>query len=191
MLLARTVKREDVEKRTEGLSVYIIDMRNTREKNLAIRPIRTMLNYATTEVFFDELIVPQQNLIGIEGQGFGYIIDGMNAEKILIASECIGDSRWFNKKAIDYANERIVFERQIGKNQGIQFPIAQAHDATEAAALMTEKATLLYEAGKGPVFDLHHFTLSGENSGNNSAKLSVLDHHLQIAVSAEAQYYPY
>lgn len=150
LLLARTAKREDVEKRTDGLSVFIVDMRHALENGLTIRPIRTMLNHATTEVFFDELRVPQENLIGEEGKGFRYIIDGMNAERILIASECIGDSRWFIKKAVDYANERIVFERQIGKNQGIQFPIAQAHAATEAAALMTEKATILYEAGKRP-----------------------------------------
>ena len=150
LLLARTAKREDVEKRTDGLSVFIVDMRDALENGLTIRPIRTMLNHATTEVFFDELRVPQENLIGEEGKGFRYIIDGMNAERILIASECIGDSRWFIKKAVDYANERIVFERQIGKNQGIQFPIAQSHAATEAAALMTEKATLLYEAGKRP-----------------------------------------
>ncbi len=150
LLLARTAKREDVEKRTDGLSVFIVDMRRALENGLTIRPIRTMLNHATTEVFFDELRVPQENLIGEEGKGFRYIIDGMNAERILIASECIGDSRWFIKKAVDYANERIVFERQIGKNQGIQFPIAQAHAATEAAALMTEKATILYEAGKRP-----------------------------------------
>ena len=150
LLLARTTKREDVESRTDGLSVFLVDMRDALENGLTIRPIRTMLNHATTEVYFDELEVPEENLIGVEGQGFPYIIDGMNAERILIASECVGDSRWFIKKAVDYSKERIVFERQIGKNQGIQFPIAQAHAVTEAAALMTEKATLLYEAGKRP-----------------------------------------
>ena len=150
LLLARTTKREDVENRTDGLSVILVDMRDAVENGLTIRPIRTMLNHATTEVYFDELEVPGENLIGLEGQGFRYIIDGMNAERILIASECVGDSRWFIKKSVDYSKERIVFERQIGKNQGIQFPIAQAHAVTEAAALMTEKATLLYEAGKRP-----------------------------------------
>ncbi len=150
LLLARTTKREDVENRTDGLSVFLVDMRDALENGLTIRPIRTMLNHATTEVYFDELEVPGENLIGLEGQGFPYIIDGMNAERILIASECVGDSRWFIKKSVDYSKERIVFERQIGKNQGIQFPIAQAHAVTEAAALMTEKATLLYEAGKRP-----------------------------------------
>ena len=150
LLLARTAKRENVKKRTDGLSVFIVDMRLAVGNGITINPIRTMLNHATTEVFFDDLRVPAENLIGEEGQGFRYIIDGMNAERILIASECIGDSRWFIKKAVDYANERIVFERPIGKNQGIQFPIAQAFAATEAAALMTEKATLLYESGKRP-----------------------------------------
>ena len=150
LLLARTTNREKVEKRTDGLSVFIVDMRNTNQNSLTIRPIRTMINHATTEVFFDDLRVPRENLIGEEGKGFRYIIDGMNAERILIASECIGDSRWFIEKATAYANERIVFDRPIGKNQGIQFPLAQAYAATEAAALMTEKATLLYEDGKRP-----------------------------------------
>ena len=148
LLLARTTHRDKVEKRTNGLSVFIVDMRSTLGKELTIRPIRTMVNHATTEVFFDELRVPQENLIGEEGKGFRYIIDGMNAERILIASECIGDSRWFIKKATAYANERIVFDRPIGMNQGIQFPIAQAYAETEAAALMTEKAALLYEDEK-------------------------------------------
>jgi len=150
LLLARTTRRDKVEKRTDGLSVFIVDMHNLNGKGLTIRPIRTMINHATTEVFFDDLKVPQVNLIGEEGKGFRYIIDGMNAERILIASECIGDSRWFIKKATAYANERVVFNRPIGKNQGIQFPLAQAYSATEAAALMTEKATLLYENGKRP-----------------------------------------
>ena len=150
LLLARTTRRDKVEKRTDGLSVFIVDMHNLKGKGLTIRPIRTMINHATTEVFFDDLKVPQVNLIGEEGKGFRYIIDGMNAERILIASECIGDSRWFIKKATAYANERVVFNRPIGKNQGIQFPLAQAYSATEAAALMTEKATLLYENGKRP-----------------------------------------
>ena len=148
LLLARTTHRDKVEKRTDGLSVFIVDMRNLNGNGLTIRPIRTMINHATTEVFFDDLRVPQENLIGEEGKGFRYIIDGMNAERILIASECIGDSRWVIEKATAYANERIVFDRPIGKNQGIQFPLAQAYAATEAAALMTEKATLLYEDGK-------------------------------------------
>jgi len=150
LLLARTTKRKDVEKRTEGLSVFIVDMRKAIGKGLTIRPIRTMLNHATTEIFLDDLQVPKEDLIGKEGNGFRYILDGMNAERVLIAAECIGDSRWFLNKATHYAKDRIVFDRSIGKNQGIQFPIARAHAVTEAAALMTEKAALLYEDGKNP-----------------------------------------
>ena len=148
LLLARTEDRQKVKKRTEGLSVFIVDIRTALGNGLTVRPIRTMLNHATTEVFFDELEVPQENLVGEQGNGFRYIMDGMNAERILIASECIGDSRWFTAKSTGYANDRVVFDRPIGKNQGIQFPIAQAYAATEAAALMTEKATILYEDGK-------------------------------------------
>ena len=148
LLLARTEDREKVKKRTEGLSVFIVDMHTALDKGLTVRPIKTMLNHATTEVFFDELEVPKENLIGEQGNGFRYIMDGMNAERILIASECIGDSRWFTAKSTSYSNERVVFDRPIGINQGIQFPIAQAYAATEAAALMTEKATNLFEDGK-------------------------------------------
>ena len=148
LLLARTEAREKLNKRTEGLSVFILDMHSALDKGLTIRPIKTMLNHATTEVFFDDLEVPKENLIGEQGNGFRYIMDGMNAERILIASECIGDSRWFTAKSSSYANDRVVFDRPIGKNQGIQFPIAQAYAATEAAALMTEKATILFEDGK-------------------------------------------
>tara|TARA_B100000945_G_scaffold315428_1_gene314597 strand:- start:524 stop:1120 length:597 start_codon:yes stop_codon:yes gene_type:complete len=146
--LARTEDREKVSERTEGLSVFIVDMRTALGNGITIRPIRTMLNHATTEIFFEDLEIPQENLIGEQGNGFRYIMDGMNAERILIASECIRDSRWFTDKSTDYANNRIVFNRPIGKNQGIQFPIAQAYAATEAAALMTEKAAILYEDGK-------------------------------------------
>ncbi len=148
LLLVRTEDREKVRKRTEGLSVFIVDMRTALDNGLTIRPIRTMLNHSTTEVFFDELEIPQENLIGEEGNGFRYIMDGMNAERILIASECIGDSRWFTAKSTNYANARVVFNRPIGKNQGIQFPIAEAYAATEAAALMTEKAAIMYEDGE-------------------------------------------
>ena len=145
LLLARTEDREKVKKRTEGLSVFIVDMHTALEKGLTVRPIRTMLNHATTEVFFDELEVPKENLIGVQGNGFRYIMDGMNAERILIASECIGDSRWFTAKSSSYANNRVVFDRPIGQNQGVQFPIADAHMKTEAAALMVEKAATLFD----------------------------------------------
>ena len=176
LLLARTTLRDKVEKRTEGLSVFIVDIRNANGSGLTIRPIRTMINHATTEVFFDDLRVPQENLIGQEGKGFLYIIDGMNAERILIASECIGDSRWFIEKATAYANERIVFDRPIGKNQGIQFPLAQAYAATEAAALMTEKATLLYEDGKRPGAEANMAKLLASDASWKSAEACLQTH---------------
>ncbi|HYB09939.1 MAG TPA: acyl-CoA dehydrogenase family protein [Alphaproteobacteria bacterium] len=148
LLLARTTPKEHVKKRTEGLSVMVVDMRDAIGKGLAIRPIRTMMNHATTEIFFDDLRVPTENLIGVEGHGFRYILDGMNAERILIASECIGDARWFIEKASRYARERVVFGRPIGQNQGIQFPIARVYAESEAAALMVERAATLYDRGE-------------------------------------------
>ncbi|HLJ62825.1 MAG TPA: acyl-CoA dehydrogenase family protein [Stellaceae bacterium] len=148
LLLARTEAREKVKKRTDGISVFLVDLREARGKGLEIRPIRTMLNHATTAVFFDDLEIPGENLIGEEGRGFRYILDGMNAERILIAAECLGDARWFIGKAVAYASERTVFGRPIGQNQGIQFPIARAYAMTEAASLMVERAVGLYEAGE-------------------------------------------
>ena len=150
LLLARTTPKEEAKKRTEGLSVFVVDMREARGNGLTIRPIRTMINHATTEVFFDDLEVPAENLIGTEGQGFRYILDGMNAERVLIGAECIGDARWFIEKARAYAGERRVFGRPIGQNQGIQFPIAKAYAATEAADLMVQKAACLFDAGEKP-----------------------------------------
>ncbi len=147
LLLARTAPRRE-EKRAEGLSVFLVDLREAVGKGVTIRPIRTMMNHATTEVFFDNLAVPAENLIGEEGRGFRYILDGMNAERILIAAECIGDARWFIAKAGDYAKSRIVFGRPIGQNQGVQFPIARAYAGSEAAALMVERAAQLYEVGQ-------------------------------------------
>jgi len=149
ILLARTTPKDQVTKKTEGLSVFLVDMKQALGKGLTIRPIRTMLNHATTEIFLDDLEVPAENLIGEEGKGFRYILDGMNAERILIASECIGDARWFIAKATGYANERKVFNRPIGQNQGIQFPIAKAYAQSEAAALMVERAAQMYD-GKIP-----------------------------------------
>ena len=127
ILLCRTTSRDKVEKKTEGLSVLLVDMREVRGKSLTIRPIRTMMNHATTEIFFDDMKVPAENLIGEEGRGFRYILSGMNAERILIAAECVGDAKWFIEKASGYAKERNVFGRPIGQNQGIQFPIAKAY----------------------------------------------------------------
>ena len=148
LLLARTTPKDEVKKRTDGLSVFIVDMREAKGNGLEIQPIRAMVNHATTEVFFDNLEVPAENLIGEEGKGFRYILDGMNAERILISGESIGDARFFIKKATNYANDRKVFGRPIGQNQGVQFPIAKAFAATEAAALMAEKAAKLFEAGE-------------------------------------------
>jgi acyl-CoA dehydrogenase len=147
LLLARTAPRDE-RRRTEGISVFLVDLRAALGKGVTIRPIRTMMNHATTEVFFDNLAVPAANLVGEEGKGFRYILDGMNAERILIAAECVGDARWFIAKASDYAKTRVVFGRPIGQNQGVQFPIARAFAASEAAALMVERAAALYDAGE-------------------------------------------
>ena len=148
LLLARTTPREQVKRRTDGLSVFIIDMRAAQGSGLEIKPIRTMINHATTEIFFDNLRIPADSLVGEEGKGFRYILSGMNAERILIAAECIGDARWFITKAADYARERSVFGRPIGQNQGIQFPIAESYAQTEAADLMVKRAAALFEAGE-------------------------------------------
>ena len=148
LLLARTTPRDQVEKRTDGLSVFLIDMREVVGNGLEIKPIRTMINHATTEIFFDNLRIPADSLVGEEGKGFRYILSGMNAERILIVAECIGDARWFIQKAADYARERSVFGKPIGQNQGIQFPIAESYAQTEAADLMVRRAAELYEADK-------------------------------------------
>jgi acyl-CoA dehydrogenase len=145
LLLARTAPRDAGPKPHDGMSVFLVDMREVLGNGLTIQPLRAMFNHHTTELFFDNMRIPGSSLVGEEGKGFRYILDGMNAERILIGSECIGDSRYFIKKATDYANERIVFDRPIGQNQGIQFPIARAYAATEAAALMVGKATDLFD----------------------------------------------
>ncbi|WP_374306684.1 acyl-CoA dehydrogenase family protein [Dongia sp.] len=147
LLLARTTPKDKVEKRTDGLSVFILDMRTARHQGLTIRPIRTMMNHSTTEVFFDNVRVPTSNLVGEEGKGFRYILSGMNAERLLIAAECIGDAKWFLDKATAYARERTLFGRPIGQNQGIQFPLARAYANMRAAELMVHEGIRLYEAG--------------------------------------------
>jgi len=148
LLLARTTPADQVSKKTEGLSTFIVDMKQAlADETMTIRPIRTMMNHATTEIFFDGVAVPEDALVGEEGKGFRYILDGMNAERVLIAAECIGDGRWFVEKAAAYASERVVFGRPIGANQGVQFPIAQAHAQLEAADLVRYKAAWLYEQG--------------------------------------------
>ena len=148
LLLARTTPLEQVQKKTEGLSVFLVDLRESQQKGLTVRPIRNMVNHETNELFFDNFEVPAQNLIGEEGKGFSSLLDGMNAERILIAAECIGDGYWFLDKARRYANERIVFDRPIGQNQGIQFPIAQAYAHVRAAELMRYEAARLFDAGQ-------------------------------------------
>ncbi len=147
LLLARTTPREQVATRTEGLSVLLIDMRTALHQGLTIRPIRTMMNHATTEVFFENLRVPAGALVGEQGSGFRYILDGMNAERVLIAAECIGDGRWFIEKATAYARERRVFGRPIGQNQGVQFPLARAYAAVRTAALAVSHAAARFETG--------------------------------------------
>ena len=146
VLLARTTPRDQVAKRTQGLSFFIVDMQAARGNGMEIRPIRTMMNHATTEIFFENMVVPAENLIGEEGSGFKYVLSGMNAERILIAAECIGDAKWFTAKSSQYANERVVFGRPIGANQGIQFPIARAYAQARAAELMVREAARLYDA---------------------------------------------
>ena len=147
LLLARTTPRDQVKKRTDGLSVFIFDMRAVRDKGLTIRPIRTMMNHNSCEVFFDGMRIPADSLIGEEGKGFRYILDGMNAERLLIASECIGDAKWFTNKSVAYARDRSVFGRPIGQNQGVQFPIAKAYAQMRAAELMVHEGCERFAAG--------------------------------------------
>jgi acyl-CoA dehydrogenase len=148
LLLARTTPADQVAKRTDGISTFLIDLREATGNGCEIRPIDAMINHNTTEVFFDNLHIPASSLIGEEGKGFRYILDGMNAERCLIAAEAIGTGRYFVRRATDYANERVVFKRKIGENQGVQFPISRAHAHLEAADLMVRKATALFEAGR-------------------------------------------
>jgi acyl-CoA dehydrogenase len=148
LLLARTTPVSEVKRRTDGLSVFLVDLRESRGDGLEIRPIEAMINHNTNEVFFDNLRVPADHLIGEEGQGFRYILDGMNAERILVAQECIGDGRWLLRKGIDYAKERVVFDRPIGQNQGVQFPLARAYAELEAADMICRRAAALFDAGR-------------------------------------------
>ncbi|WP_254919042.1 acyl-CoA dehydrogenase family protein [Oceanicola sp. 22II-s10i] len=148
LLLARTTPKDQVTKRTDGLSVFVVDMREALKDGMTIRPIRTMMNHSTTEVFFENVKVPAENLVGEEGKGFRYILSGMNAERILIAAECVGDAKWFIEKATNYANERSIFGGPIGRNQGVQFPIARAYAQMRAAELMVKEAARKFEAGE-------------------------------------------
>ena len=148
LLLARTTPRGEVAKKTDGLSTFIVDMKAALGNGLTIRPIRTMMNHNTTEVFFDNMVVPAENLVGIEGKGFRYILDGMNAERLLISSESIGDAKWFIRKAVDYSKERVLFDRPIGQNQGVQFPIAKAYAQMRAAEAVVKLGLAKFEAGQ-------------------------------------------
>ncbi|MFZ0486937.1 MAG: acyl-CoA dehydrogenase family protein [Arenicellales bacterium] len=148
ILLARTTPLAEVKRKSEGMSIFLVDLREARDNGLTVKPIRNMVNHETNELFFDNLEIPAQNLIGEEGQGFKYILDGLNAERTLIAAECIGDGHWFVDKVVDYAKERIVFDRPIGQNQGVQFPIARAYVNVEAASLMRFKACARFDAGE-------------------------------------------
>ena len=176
LLLARTTPREEVAKRTDGLSVFILDMREAQKDGLTIRPIRTMMNHATTEVFFDNVKVPAANLVGEEGKGFRYILSGMNAERILIAAECVGDAKWFIDKASHYAKERHVFGRPIGQNQGIQFPIAKAYANMRAAELMVREAIRLYEAGANPGAEANMAKMLAADASFEAANACVQTH---------------
>jgi len=146
ILLARTTPLSDVKRKSEGMSIFLVDLQQAIAKGLTVKPIANMVNHETSELFFDELEIPQENLIGEEGNGFKYILDGLNAERTLIAAECIGDAWWFINKVVDYANNRVVFDRPIGQNQGVQFPIARSYVNTEAANLMRFRACELYDA---------------------------------------------
>lgn len=176
ILLARTTPLNDSMKKTAGLSVILVDMREAIGNGLTIRPIRTMMNHATTEVFFDNLRVPVENLIGREGKGFRYILSGMNAERILIAAECIGDAKWFTKKSVDYAKDRNVFGRPIGQNQGVQFPIAKAYANMRAAELMVREAIRLYEAGENPGAEANMAKMLAADASVEAANACVQTH---------------
>ncbi len=176
LLIARTTPLAEVKKRTEGLSVLLVDMRAAVGKGLTIRPIRTMMNHATTELFFDDLEVPADSLVGEEGKGFRYLIDGLNAERILIAAECVGDGRWFVDRATRYAKERVVFGRPIGQNQGIQFPIARAHVNVEAADLMRIRAADMFDRGDACGAEANMAKLLAADASWEAANVAVQTH---------------
>jgi len=176
LLLARTTPRDQVQSKTEGLSIFLVDMRTVVGKGMTIKPIRTMMNHSTTEVFFDEMRIPASSLIGEEGKGFRYILSGMNAERILIAAECIGDAKWFINKASAYASERNVFGRAIGQNQGIQFPIARAYAQMRAAELMVHHAAEVFDAGGNPGAEANMAKLLASEASWAAADMCVQTH---------------
>jgi alkylation response protein AidB-like acyl-CoA dehydrogenase len=174
LLLARTTPRDLVAKKTDGLSTFIVDMRTVQ--GMTIRPIRTMMNHNSCEVFFDNMAIPADSLVGEEGKGFRYILSGMNAERILIAAECIGDAKWFIDRASAYAKERVVFGRPIGRNQGIQFPIARAYANMRAAELMVHEALRLYEAGHNPGAEANMAKMLAADASNEAANVCIQTH---------------
>jgi acyl-CoA dehydrogenase len=176
LLIARTTPIDQVKKRTEGLSVFLVDLRDAVGKGLTIRPIRTMMNHATTELFFDDLVIPADALVGDEGKGFRYLLDGLNAERILIAAECVGDGRWFIERATKYANERVVFNRPIGQNQGVQFPIARAHVNIEAANLMRVRAAELFDRNEPCGAEANMAKLLAADASWEAANVTVQTH---------------
>jgi acyl-CoA dehydrogenase len=176
LLLARTTPRDQVEKRTDGLSTFLVDMRAALGAGMSIRPIDTMMNHSTTEIFFDDVPIPAANLIGEEGKGFRYILSGMNAERILIAAECVGDAKWFIDKSAAYAKERQVFGRPIGQNQGIQFPIARAYAQMRAAELMVQDALRRYEAGENPAAEANMAKMLAAEASWAAAETAVQTH---------------
>ena len=176
LLIVRTTPIAEVKKRTEGLSVLLVDMREAVGHGLTIRPIRTMMNHATTELFFDDLEVPVTALVGEEGKGFRYLIDGLNAERILIAAECVGDGRWFIERATRYATDRVVFGRPIGQNQGVQFPIARAHVNVEAADLMRIRAAELFDRSEPCGAEANMAKLLAADASWEAANVAVQTH---------------
>ncbi|GAA3525223.1 acyl-CoA dehydrogenase family protein [Amycolatopsis ultiminotia] len=174
LLLARTTRQEHVERKSDGLSLFLVDLREV--EGVQLRPLRTMVNHETNEVFFNDVRLPADALIGEEGRGFRYVLDGMNAERILIAAECVGDGRWFVRRAARYASDREVFDRPIGRNQGVQFPIAQAHVHLEAADLMRWKAADLFDAGKHCGAEANMAKLLASNASWEAADVALQTH---------------
>ena len=174
LLLARTTPRDQVAKKTDGLSTFIVDMRKVQ--GLTIRPIRSMMNHNSCEVFFDNMVIPADSLVGEEGRGFRYILSGMNAERILIAAECVGDAKWLIERAVNYAKERVVFGRPIGQNQGIQFPIARAYANMRAAELMVHEALRKYEAGENPGAEANMAKMLAADASNEAANACIQTH---------------
>jgi acyl-CoA dehydrogenase len=176
LLVVRTTPLDQVKKRSDGLSILLVDLRSAIGRGLTIRPLRTMMNHATTELFFDDLEVPVEALVGDEGKGFRYLLDGLNAERILIAAECIGDGRWFVERATRYAKERVVFSRPIGQNQGVQFPIARAHVNVEAADLMRVKAAEMFDRGEACGAEANMAKLLAADASWEAANVAVQTH---------------